>query len=94
MRRSHYQASVLLLAFTLAATLLAGCGLPWPFPQPTPNPKLPDAQQVFHPLSIGYSVGGDVEALDPAMVVRQTDYNEAQLIFPGLVTLDRKGGAC
>lgn len=91
MRRSHYRASAMLLAFTLAATLLAGCGLPWPFPQPTPDPKLPDALQIFRPLSVGYGVGGDVEALDPAMIVDQTDYNEAQLIFPGLVTLDEKG---
>ena len=33
----------------LCAVSLAGCGLPWP-PQPTPDPKLPDAQQILRPL--------------------------------------------
>jgi ABC-type transport system substrate-binding protein len=67
--------------------LLAGCGLPWPFPQPTPDPKLPDAQQVFHPLDRG-PIGGDLETLDPALIQVSIDYGLAQLIVPPLVPLD------
>jgi len=74
--------STILLVF-----LLAGCGLPWPFPQPAPDPKLPDAQQVFRPLD-GGPIGGDLETLDPALIQVSIDYGLAQLIFPQLVTLD------
>jgi hypothetical protein len=37
----------------LLAVLLTGYGLPWFIPQPMPDPKLPDAQQVFRPLDSG-----------------------------------------
>jgi len=73
----------------LVLTLLAGCGLPWPFPQPTPDPKLPDAQQIMQPLEIGPNAG-DLATLDPALVNFGVDYDKAQLIFPGLVTLDKQ----
>ncbi len=79
---------ILALAWILLlAVLLSGCGLPWPFPQPTPDPKLPDAQQVFRPLDSGL-IGGDLETLDPALIQFSIDYGLAQLIFPQLVTLD------
>jgi peptide/nickel transport system substrate-binding protein/oligopeptide transport system substrate-binding protein len=71
----------------MLAVLLSGCGLPWPFPQPTPDPKLPDAQQVFRPLNSGPNAGG-LETLDPALIQFAFDYSLAQLIFPQLVTLD------
>jgi ABC-type transport system substrate-binding protein len=64
-------------------TLLTGCSLPWPFPQPTPNPKLPDAQQILH-------LAGAVHDLDPALVYSSEDVQLAQLIFPQLVTLDEE----
>jgi ABC-type transport system substrate-binding protein len=78
----------------LLAVLLAGCGLPWPFPpQPTPDPGLPDAQQVFHPLASG--VNADTLASpdtpdthDPAQILFDLDYGMAHLIFPQLVTPD------
>jgi peptide/nickel transport system substrate-binding protein/oligopeptide transport system substrate-binding protein len=73
----------------LCAILLGGCSLPWPFPQPTPDPKLPDAQQVFRPLESG-SQPGDLDTLDPAQIQFGFDYGIAQLIFPQLVTLDEK----
>ena len=47
----------------LCAILLAGCGLPWPFPRPTPDPKLPDTQQIFRPLASGPNAG-EVDTLD------------------------------
>jgi peptide/nickel transport system substrate-binding protein/oligopeptide transport system substrate-binding protein len=76
-------ASILLLA-----VLLSGCGLPWPFSQPTPDPKLPDAQQVFHPLAVGEDQG-DLLSLDPAYIFPgSVSYDVAQLLFPPLVTLD------
>ena len=73
----------------LCAVSLAGCGLPWPFPQPTPDPKLPDAQQILRPLESGPNAG-DVDTLDPAQIQFTFDYGVAQLIFPQLVTLDDK----
>ncbi len=78
-----------LTSIILLAVLLSGCGLPWPFPQPTPDPKLPDAQQVFRPLANGPN-DGDVDTLDPAQIQFSFDYGLAQLIFPQLVTLDEK----
>jgi oligopeptide transport system substrate-binding protein len=81
-RRILALTSIMLLAF-----LLAGCGLPWPFPQPTPDPKLPDAQQVFRPLASGPNAG-DIDTLDPALIQFGFDSGLAQLIFPQLVTLD------
>jgi peptide/nickel transport system substrate-binding protein/oligopeptide transport system substrate-binding protein len=86
MRRPQ-RAGALLLALTLAATLLAGCAAPWPFPQPTPDPKQPDSQQIFRPEEYG-PAGGDLVTMDPALISFQTDYDMAQLLFPGLVTLD------
>jgi oligopeptide transport system substrate-binding protein len=73
----------------LLMILLAGCAAPWPFPQPTPDPKLPDAEQVFHPLEIGPNAG-DLATLDPALIYLSQDYQLAQLIFPQLVTLDEQ----
>jgi ABC-type transport system substrate-binding protein len=71
----------------LLAVLLAGCDLPWRFPQPTPDPKLPDAQQVILPLASGPNAG-DLDTLDPALIQFGFNYGLAQLIFPQLVTLD------
>jgi len=73
----------------LCVVSLAGCGLPWPFPQPTPDPKLPDAQQIFRPLDSGPNAG-EVDSLDPGQMQFGFDYGMAQLIFPQLVTLDEK----
>jgi peptide/nickel transport system substrate-binding protein/oligopeptide transport system substrate-binding protein len=73
----------------LLAVLLAGCGLPWPFPQPTPDPRLPDAQQVLRPLTSGANAG-EIDTLDPGQIQFGSDYGMAQLIFPQLVTLDEK----
>jgi hypothetical protein len=73
----------------LCLLLLAGCGLPEPFPQPTPDPKLPDSQQVFRPLVSGANAG-DIDTLDPALIQFWSDYDIAQLTFPQLVTLDEK----
>ena len=73
----------------LCAVSLAGCGLPWPFLQPTPDPKLPDAQQILRSLESGPNAG-DVDTLDPAQIQFTFDYGVAQLIFPQLVTLDDK----
>jgi peptide/nickel transport system substrate-binding protein/oligopeptide transport system substrate-binding protein len=72
---------------TLLLVALTGCGLLLPVPQPTPDPKLPDSQQIFHPQEIG-PANGDLETLDPALIEFQTDYDNAQLLFPALVTLD------
>ena len=58
-----------LAVILLLAVLLKGCGLPWPFSQPTPDPKLPDAQQVLHELAVGEDQG-DLFALDPAYIRR------------------------
>ncbi|HEY7021717.1 MAG TPA: peptide ABC transporter substrate-binding protein [Ktedonobacterales bacterium] len=80
---------VFVVAGLLCAVSLAGCGLPWPFPQPTPDPRLPDAQQVFRPLESGPNAG-DVDTFDPAQIQFGFDYGVAQLIFPQLVTLDEK----
>src|SRR6185312_4101401 len=80
---------VFMVVGLLCIVSLAGCGLPWPFPQPTPDPKLPDAQQVFHPLESGPNAG-DVDSLDPGQLQFQFDSGMAQLIFPQLVTLDEK----
>jgi oligopeptide transport system substrate-binding protein len=73
----------------LLLILLAGCALAWPFPQPTPDPKLPDAQQIFRPLEIGPNAG-DLATLDPALINFAVDEDKAQLLFPGLVTLDEQ----
>ena len=86
MRRST---RTLALASVLLATLLTSCSLPWPFPQPTPDPKLPDSQQIMQPLEIGPNAG-DLATLDPALINFGVDYDKAQLIFPGLVTLDEQ----
>jgi hypothetical protein len=45
-----------LTSVMLLAVLLVGCRPPWPFPQSTPNPKLPDAQQVFRPLAVALTL--------------------------------------
>jgi hypothetical protein len=60
----------------LCALSLAGCGLPWPFPQPTPDLKLPDSQQIMKPLEIGPNPG-DLATLDPALINFQVDYDKA-----------------
>jgi hypothetical protein len=57
----------------VCAALLSGCAAPWPFPQPTPGPKLPDSQQVFRPLEIGPKAG-DLATLDPALINFGVDY--------------------
>jgi hypothetical protein len=47
----------------LCALSLVGCGLPWLFPQPTPDATLsalPDAQQALRVLESG-SIEGDLE---------------------------------
>jgi ABC-type transport system substrate-binding protein len=67
----------------LLMTLLAGCSLPWPFAQPTPNPKLPDNQQILHLV-------GPLRDLDPALVTSNEDVQLAQPLFPQLVTLDEQ----
>jgi oligopeptide transport system substrate-binding protein len=86
MRRFHGAVAALSL---LCATLLSGCAAPWPFPQPTPDPKLPDARQIFRPQEIGPNAG-DLATLDPALINFGVDYQLAQLIFPQLVTLDEQ----
>src|SRR5689334_6583875 len=78
--------SVFTVVGLLCAVSLAGCGLPWPLPQPTPDPKLPDAQQVFHPLSAGPNAG-DLDTLDPGQIQFGFDYDKAQMIYPMLITL-------
>ena len=75
----------------LLMVLLTGCGLPWALPQPTPDLKLPDAQQVFRPQEISDELRYQdpaLENLDPALIHFPSDYHNAQLLFPGLVTLD------
>jgi ABC-type oligopeptide transport system substrate-binding subunit len=81
--------------FTVAAILLvmllAGCAAPWPAPQPTPDPKAPDAQQIVRPQEISDAVqyqNPALEVLDPALIYLPSDYDNAQLLFPPLVTLD------
>jgi peptide/nickel transport system substrate-binding protein/oligopeptide transport system substrate-binding protein len=76
---------------TLLLVALTGCAARLPFPQPTatPNLPLPDSQQIFRPQEIG-PANGDLETLDPALIEFQTDYDNAQLIFPALVTLDEQ----
>jgi peptide/nickel transport system substrate-binding protein/oligopeptide transport system substrate-binding protein len=77
-----------LASMLLLAVLLGGCGLSWPFPQPTPDPRQPDAQQVLHELAVGEDQG-DLFALDPAYIFPgSVSYDVAQLLFPPLVTLD------
>ncbi len=78
-----------LASILLLAVLLTSCGLPWPFPQPTPDPKLPDAQQILRPLASGPNAGA-VDSLDPGQIQFGFDSSMAQLIFPQLVTLDEK----
>jgi len=73
----------------LLLILLAGCAPAWPFPQPTPDPKLPDAQQIFHPLEIGPNAA-DLWAIDPPLIQFGSDQNVAQLIFPQIMTLDEQ----
>ncbi len=73
----------LVIVGVLLMTLLTGCSLPWPFSQSTPDPKLPDAQQILHLM-------GAVHDLDPALVYSSEDVQLAQLLFPQLVTLDEK----
>jgi oligopeptide transport system substrate-binding protein len=76
-----------LASIILLAVVLSGCGLPLPFPQPTSEPKLPDAQQIFHSLEGGAHVG-NVDTFDPALIQFRSDADKAQLVFPQLVTLD------
>jgi peptide/nickel transport system substrate-binding protein/oligopeptide transport system substrate-binding protein len=93
LRHPLRKAIIRLLALTLATILLAGCAAPWPFAQPTPDPKLPDSQQILHPLAVGTAGGpafGDVETLDPARIEFSSDQQIAQLLFPQLVTLDEQ----
>ena len=71
--------------FAVAGWLQSALSLP----QPTPDPKLPDAQQVLRPLVSGANAG-DIDTLDPAQIQFGFDYGMAQLIFPQLVTLDEK----
>jgi len=85
--RRPARARSLTIVCALLVTLLSGCAAPWPFPQPTADPKLPDAQQIFRPLEIGPNAG-DLATLDPALINFGVDYDKAQLLFPGLVTLD------
>jgi ABC-type oligopeptide transport system substrate-binding subunit len=83
-------ARIFAIVGVLLVTLLAGCGLPWPFPQPAPDLRLPDSQQNFRALETAPSEG-DVYALDPAdYLFSGVDYEVAQLIFPQLVTLDER----
>src|SRR4051794_20458451 len=89
MPRSSRLSGALVTILALITTLLADCGLPFPFPQPTPNPIQPDSQQIFRPQEVG-PASGDLETLDPARIEFQTDYDIAQLLFPGLVTLDEQ----
>src|SRR5262245_41763614 len=88
-RRASAALVRLAVMMTLLLVALTGCGLLLPFPQPTPTPNLPlpDSQQVFRPQEIG-PASGDLETLDPALIEFQTDYDNAQLLFPALVTLD------
>jgi peptide/nickel transport system substrate-binding protein/oligopeptide transport system substrate-binding protein len=83
--------AVLAAVILVCATLLSGCAAPWPVPQPTPTSSLPlpDSQQIFRPQEIG-PADGDLETLDPALIEFQTDYDNAQLLFPPLVTLDEQ----
>ena len=74
---------LLLLAILLAAV---GClGLP----QPTPDPKLPDAQQILRPLASGPNAG-DIDTFDPAQIQFGFDYDKAQMIYPALITAGRQ----
>jgi oligopeptide transport system substrate-binding protein len=50
---------------------------------------LPDKEQIFQPLEIGPNAG-DLATLDPALINFGVDYQLAQLLFPGLVTLDEQ----
>jgi ABC-type oligopeptide transport system substrate-binding subunit len=75
-----------LASMLLLAVLLSGCGLPWPFPQPTPDPKLPDAQQILRPLASGPNAG-DIDTFDPGQIQFGFDYDKAQMIYPELITL-------
>jgi oligopeptide transport system substrate-binding protein len=77
----------LIVVTLLLLVALAGCAAPWPFPQPTPDRKLPDSQQILRPQMIG-PASGDVETLDPALIEFNSDYDVAQLVFPALLTLD------
>src|SRR5690349_6578181 len=77
-------------AALLLLVALAGCAPAFPFPQPTPDPKLPDTQQIFRPLEIGPNAG-DLATLDPALINFDVDYQVAQLVFPSLVALDEQG---
>jgi oligopeptide transport system substrate-binding protein len=86
MRRIHGLFASLAL---LCAMLLSGCAAPWPFPQPTPDPKLPDAQQIMRPLEIGPNAG-DLVTLDLALINFGVDYQLAQRLFLQLVTLDEQ----
>jgi ABC-type transport system substrate-binding protein len=71
--------------------LLAGCSLPFPFPQPTPDAKLPDSQQNLHISMQSIATDGDdIEAPDPAFLGSTQARQIAQLIFPQLVTLDEQ----
>jgi peptide/nickel transport system substrate-binding protein/oligopeptide transport system substrate-binding protein len=86
------KAIIWLLALTLATILLAGCAAPWPFPQPTPDPKLPDGQQILRPLVVASEgAGSDFRTLDPAQIWSVRSQQIAQLIFPQIVTLDEMG---
>jgi peptide/nickel transport system substrate-binding protein/oligopeptide transport system substrate-binding protein len=89
-RRASAALASLALVTTLLLVLLAGCAAPWPFPQPTPESKLPDSQQILRPLEVG-PANGDLETLDPALIEFPFDQNLGQLIFPPLVTLDERG---
>ena len=84
--RSHMMGMLLAVAL---AILLSGCAAPWPFPQPTPDPILPDAQQIMQPQQNGPN-NGEAYTLDPALISFTEDVQLAQLLFPGLVTLNEE----
>jgi oligopeptide transport system substrate-binding protein len=74
----------------LLVTLLAGCSLPWPFSQSTPDLRLPDSQQILRPQEAG-TAPRDLDGLDPALIAGpSSEQNLAQLLFPGLLTLDEQ----
>ncbi|HEX9067773.1 MAG TPA: ABC transporter substrate-binding protein, partial [Ktedonobacterales bacterium] len=70
-----------------ALLLLGGCALPGLPGQARGPQPLPDAQQIFHPFISG-AKNGDLDSLDPALILFGGDYEKAQLIFPPLLTLD------
>jgi peptide/nickel transport system substrate-binding protein/oligopeptide transport system substrate-binding protein len=98
MRRSAPARDLTVVALLLLL-LLAGCAAPrpvsWPVSgpvsQPTPDPKAPDAQQIVRPHEISAALlyhDPSLVDLDPALILIPSDYHNAQLLFPPLVTLD------